>query len=414
MGANRDLAFSECQPEMELAFSLEEYQARLQRIRERMAQDDIDVLWLMSPEALYYVSGYKCIWYQAQSPVRWPATSGIAIHKDCDDFIMFDTPSEAIMCRFVTCAKDIRAFPMTGRRDGISFITEELKAERWLGSGRIGMELHSYRPNPAVSQRFRDAFEGAGMDVTDGTSIVRDLRWVKSDAEIALMEKAAVITDIGFQAARDTIRPGVTELDVYGAMIDAMSKAGGEVAGIVLPVNSGPKANCGHSMASRRVIQAGEQVNVDISGVFDRYHANGGRSFHVGEPSKDVMDHHKLAAGAFDVVADILRPNLPVAELINTTRAYYDDVGIWSDHAWVGGYELGLAFPPDWLGNYVYEMSDTDSDIVFEPGTVVNFESQFFSPNMAGIAYYIDTLMFKKDKAYQPLKTPLELVVVGQ
>ena len=80
----------------------------------------------------------------------------------------------------------------------------------------------------------------------------------------------------------------------------------------------------------------------------------------------------------------------------------------------VGGYELGLAFPPDWVGNYVYEMTDTESQKILEPGTVVNFESQFYSPRMSGITYYIDTLMFTADKAYQPLASPLELVVVGE
>jgi hypothetical protein len=55
----------------------------------------------------------------------------------------------------------------------------------------------------------------------------------------------------------------------------------------------------------------------------------------------------------------------------------------------------------------------TTTEKVFEPGTVVNFESQFFSPRMSGITYYIDTLMFKADTAFQPLKSPLDLVVVG-
>ena len=145
MRINRDLALELCQPEMELAFSLEEFEHRLQRIRARMEQSGIDILWLMAPESLYYVSGYKCIWYQAQSPKQWPATSGIAIHKDRDDFILFDTPSEAIMCRFVTCAKDIRVFPMGGRRDGISFIIDELKSLGWMSRGTVGMEFHSYR-----------------------------------------------------------------------------------------------------------------------------------------------------------------------------------------------------------------------------------------------------------------------------
>jgi len=412
MGINRDQALNECQPDLELAFTQDEYDERLTRIRQRMAADGIDLLWLMAPESLYYVSGYKCEWYQAQSPKQWPATSGIAIHRDHDKFILFDTPSEKIMCRFVTCAKDQRIFPITGRRDGIGFIIDELKAEGWL-SGTVGMELFSYRPNPAISARFRAAFEGAGAAVADGSDILREIRWVKSEQEVAYIEKAGEITDIGLAAARDAIRPGATELDVYGEIIHAMAKAGGENPSITLPVLSGAKANTGHSLSSRRIIREGEPVNVDVSGVYERYHCNAARAFWVGEPPKDILEYHRKSAGVFDVIADMLRPNLPVAELVTKAKAYYEEQGIWSDAGWVGGYELGIGFPPDWVGNYVYEMSDTDTDKVFEPGTCVNFESQFFSPRCSGITYYIDTLLFKADRAYQPVKAPLDLVICG-
>ncbi|MEM9910389.1 MAG: Xaa-Pro peptidase family protein [Pseudomonadota bacterium] len=413
MGENRDLVFETCQPEKELPFTQEEYDARLDRIRARMDRDNLELLWLMSPESLFYVSGYTCIWYQAQSPRAWPATSGLAIHRDHDRFIFFDTPSEAIMCRYVTCESDLRIFPIGGRRDGLSFIIDELSAEGWLSSnGKVGLELHSYRPNPVISRRFEDAFAGAGMNVVDGTDLVRELRWIKSPAEIACMREAARITDIGLQAARDAIRPGVTELDVQAEMNYAMGKAGGEAAGLVLPVTSGLKANCGHAMPGRRVIEAGEQVNLDISGVYSRYHANAGRSFYVGEPPRDVLEYHKLSSDVFKVIDAMLRPGLPVAKLVRETRAYYDAVGIWSDAGWVGGYELGLAFPPDWVGNYVYEMSDTDSDRLFEPGTAVNFESQFFAPRLSGITYCIDMLLFTDEGASRPLAFAPELVVL--
>ncbi len=412
MGRNRDLVFSECYPPKELAFSLAEYGERLMRIRQRMAKDDIDLLWLMAPESLYYLSGYTCEWYQAQSPKQWPATSGIAVHVDHDKFILFDTPSEAIMCRFMTCAEDIRIFPMDSRRDGVAFIIDELRAEGWL-KGMVAMEFHSYRPNPAISARFRAAFSEAGCSVTDGTDVLREARWRKSPQEIAYIEKAAEIADVGLEAAQNAIRPGVTELEVYGEMVQAMAKAGGENPAITLPVLSGLKANTGHALASRKMIEAGEQVNVDVCGVYQRYHANGARSFYVGEPPSDVLAYHDKSSGVFDVIEDMLRPNLPVAELVRRTREYYEDMGIWSDAGWVGGYELGIAFPPDWVGNFVYEMSDVDSDRIFEPGTVVNFESQFFSPRMSGITYYIDTLLFKQGSATLPIRAPRRLISVG-
>ena len=153
MGENRDRVLNHCQPDRELGFTREEFDARLSAIRRRMTSDGIDLLWLMAPESLYYVSGYTCEWYQAQSPKQWPATSGIAVHVDHDKFILFDTPSEQVMCRFVTCARDIRTFPIDNRRDGIAFIMDELAAEGWLG-GVVGMELHSYRPNPAISAQY--------------------------------------------------------------------------------------------------------------------------------------------------------------------------------------------------------------------------------------------------------------------
>ena len=411
MGQNRDLVLQQCRPAMELGFSLAEYDQRLAAIRGRMAEEKIDLLWLMAPESLYYVSGYSCEWYQAQSPRQWPATSGIAVHVDHDRFILFDTPSEQVMSKFVTCSRDTRIFPLDNRRDGIAFIIDELQAAGWLG-GTVGMELLSYRPNPVISARFRDAFEAGGSMVVDGSDILREIRWLKSPQEIACIEQAARIADIGIAAARETIRPGVTELEVYGEMIRAMAKAGGENPGITLPVLSGAKANTGHALASRKVIMAGEQVNIDVCGVYWRYHANAARSFYLGDPPSDVLDYHARSSGVFEVIAEILKPGLTVGELVRAARAYYDETGIWSDAGWVGGYELGIGFPPDWVGNFVYEMSHGDSERVFEPRTCVNFESQFFSPRLSGITYYICTLLFGEDSAELPIKAPRELVVI--
>lgn len=411
MGRNRDRALEECRPAMELPFTLEEYRQRLMRIRTRMTEDGIDLLWLMAPESLFYVSGYACEWYQAQSPKRWPATSGIAVHVDHDDFILFDTPSEQIMCRFVTCARDLRIFPIGERRDGIRFITDELTAAGWL-AGTVGLEFHSYRPNPAISKRFEAAFEAAGCRVKDGSDILRDLRWVKSPQEIATIEQAARIADIGLAAAAEAIRPGVTELEVWGEIMAAMARAGGENPGITLPVLSGPKANCGHALAGRKTIMAGEQVNIDVCGVYNRYHCNAARSFYLGAPPDDVAAFYAKAAGVFDVIGGLLRPDLTVGELVTRCRAYYQEAGIWSDAAWLGGYELGIAFPPDWVGSFVYEMSDAQSERRFEPGTVVNYESQFFGPRLSGLTYTICTLLFQEDGAGFPVKTPRELIAL--
>jgi hypothetical protein len=45
MGQNRGHVLEQCNPAMELGFSLAEYKARLQVIRRHMAAANIDLLW---------------------------------------------------------------------------------------------------------------------------------------------------------------------------------------------------------------------------------------------------------------------------------------------------------------------------------------------------------------------------------
>ena len=111
-----------------------------------MQADGVECLFLTSPEAMFWVSGYQCEWYQAQSPRQWPAASGIAIHVDHDHYILFDTEREAALGRIFTCSVDTRYFPRTSLRGGAEFVIDELAALGWL-EGRLGLELWSYRPN---------------------------------------------------------------------------------------------------------------------------------------------------------------------------------------------------------------------------------------------------------------------------
>ena len=65
-----------------------------------MEREKIDLLYLPSPESLYYVCAYQAEWYQAQGPKEWPALGGVAIHVDHDRFIiesMFYLPERAGM-----------------------------------------------------------------------------------------------------------------------------------------------------------------------------------------------------------------------------------------------------------------------------------------------------------------------------
>ena len=177
--ATRSISTSTVDPEP--AFPEAEYAARLQRVRERLARDGIDCLFLTSPEAMNWISGYQCEWYQAQSPRQWPAASGIAVHVDHDRYILFDTEREAALGRIFTTSTDTRYFPRTSLRGGAEFVVDELAALGWL-DGTLGLELWSYRPNGPLSARFQALADRQGR---------HDRRRHRRGARAALGEVAA-------------------------------------------------------------------------------------------------------------------------------------------------------------------------------------------------------------------------------
>jgi Xaa-Pro aminopeptidase len=408
----RDEVYFHSEPENEAPFAREEFQDRLAKLRRRMAVAGVDMLYLMAPESMYYLSGYQAEWYQAQSPPQWPAGSAIAVHVDHDHYILFDSEREAVLGRIFTLSTDTRYFPRSALRGSADFIVTTLKAEGWL-NGTVGLELFSYRPNRVISEGLQAAFEAAGARVLDGTHLLREVRWIKSPAEVACLEEAARIANIGMAAARETIRAGVTELEVYGEMVRAMAAAGGENPGITMPVLSGTKTNALHGLATRRKIGQGEIVLVDLCGVYKRYHVNMARTFSVGEPRPDVVAVTEAVAASMDVIRGMLRPNLPVREFNRTVMDYFIREGLWARRGWVGGYEMGIAFPPDWVGNFVFDpLSEINQNRLFEPGTAVNYENQFFLPDHIGQYFSIDSFLFKEREALMLSEQPFSLIVV--
>lgn len=401
-------------PEPEIAFSREEFAARLARLRAAMAAAGLDALFLSSPESLYYISGFRAEWYQAFGPKAWLPASGIAVHLERDDFIHFEVENEQVLAGFTGISRDLRILGQ-GSQPGaglMDFIVGELAAEGWL-AGTIGLEMDSYRPSRAYSERFQAALEAKGARVVNGSDVIAAVRKLKSAQEIAYTREAARIGDIGFKAALDVIRPGVSELDVFGEIVSAMAKAGGEIPSITLPVSSGAKSSCMHALASRKKIRPGEVVNIDLCGVVNRYHSNMARTISIGEPAPEVARRLEFVTGAKAFVAGLMRPGLPVAALQAEIERYYRAGGIWEEQCWIGGYDLGASFPPDWVGPWFWEAGGDPGADRFEPGTVCNYEANFYLPRGAGMSMFIDTLAIEAGAAAFLHATPARLFVVA-
>jgi Xaa-Pro aminopeptidase len=391
-----------------IPFSREEYAGRLVKLQAAMAEDGIDTLVLSSPEAQNWLHGLALRWYKMQGPSEWRPLTCTVVRVDAG-FMLFEGVEHGEMIRRTSVAEDVRLLPRYERAGMLQYIIRESSAAGWIAGSRVGLELFAAVPNPAVSHMISGAIMDAGGRVVDGTLTARRVRLIKSKAELAMVRKAAEICDAGLTHLGQVLRPGMTELEAHGELIKGLAAAGGEPAGIHQVAFAG-LAGLGvyHEISGRRVLTADDFLDVDPCGVYNRYHSNRSQVYSFRQPSDAAAALLQKLAGAFDILTEKARPGVRIGDVCAELYAYYEDAGVFeiNKHIWIGGYEMGIAFPPDWVGEWKFNVvGGEDDDRTFEAGMVSNFES------MCGIGV-LDTFIIDDDATTVLSQLPHEIFVV--
>jgi Xaa-Pro aminopeptidase len=366
-----------------LAFDLTEYSTRHTAVRAAMATRGLDVLVVTSPANICYLTGYAASWFAPRLPI------GVVVHQHAPELV------------FVDWTRHADYVPLTAIHDELELVeygsapaelAAALKRREW-HCGTVGLEWNSPTPTAAVVSEVANELRTTGADVVSGDYLVDDLRVYKSSAEMGKIRTAGLMLDEAFSALREMLRPGLTELEVASAITGLLAQRGSEVPAQHALVSSGPTAWADvHAFPSRREIQRGEVVSVDACAVVDRYHVNLCRSFVIGGWNAHADDY--LRAGA-DSLAQLCRaatigegPETALAQADRVLRSRVPAAGIW----WIGGYALGIAFPPSWVG-HVYLANDGPNRAALRPGYVSNFETIMFNREKGFEASSIDTVV---------------------
>ena len=382
-------------------FTQEEYQRRLKAVRQEMSRRGIDMLYITSPRNINYLTGYDSIWNWKGEP------AGAAIRQDSDDVLRFDSGGHRrLIMEFapVTEAIDlsIPTFSPEPMDAAINTVVNTLSDRGWL-KGTVGIEKWSLSPSAVVIGQLEDGFSGKGAKVVNGSWTVDRVALVKSEPEIACVRKAAEIADIGMEAARKAIKPGVTEIEVQAEIHHAMSRAGGEDPSLRTMVTTGNTNGLGHKPPSRRKVRGGDRLFIDFCGVYNRYHSDLCRTFSVGESAGLKNLIHTLA-GSLPAVLEAVKPGDPIPKVGETATSYIEAVGLKGKASWTG-YDMGISIPPDWVGHtrlnpWGFEQAD------YVPGTITNYEI-FSSTNG-----FIDTLLMTDNGLEVLSRLDPELIVV--
>ena len=368
-----------------------------------MARRGVDVLFVLSPPNLCYLTGFESIWYPPRAPV------GVVVSRHDDALVFLDYERHETLVRQTALLDDAIFYRY---EDALDSIAAAFRDRGWT-EGTVGMEWWTQTPGAPLVREIGDRLGSLGAQVVDGDWIVDRVRAVKSDPELACVRRAAEIVDLAFADLLDTVRPGQSELQVAARVDAVMADHGGEAAAIRTMVSAGPDVWCRtHGAPSRRPLEVGDVLYFDACGVFKRYHADLCRTVAIGRDHPGARRILDETAGSVEEVKRVVRPGDPLDVAQRVAEEYvfsrFPREQVW----WVGGYALGIAVPPSWVG-HTYLSNDAFEPFTWEPGYVSNYENILFDRDRGFTASYMETLMMTDTGIETLSRHPRELSVAG-
>ncbi|MCP4335182.1 MAG: aminopeptidase P family protein [Gammaproteobacteria bacterium] len=284
------------------------YAYRTARMREQMRLSDVAALVLINPVSLRYAIDYSTYaLFQSRIPSTYlfMAQEGpTIIHGAYADSPLIDRSVPARGISFFD-GGDL----MTGNAKLLADDLVDYLVEIGSNNHRIAIECS----NPSVTQ----ACQQRGLEVLDGIELAERARLIKSSDEIECMHWAIAVAELGIAKMKETMRPGITELQLWGLLnYTNLANQGEWHEGRMLA--SGPRINPWLQEASQRQIESGDLVGFDTDMVGPLgYFCDISRTFHCGprKPSKRQKQIYRLAHEEIQHNLKLVRPGIGFCEI---------------------------------------------------------------------------------------------------
>ncbi|NOX72560.1 MAG: M24 family metallopeptidase, partial [Alphaproteobacteria bacterium] len=335
-----------------LAFSPQEYDARLTDLRVIMLDAGVDVAVLTSMHAIAYYSGF--LYCSFGRP-----------------YALVVTPSDA-----VTISAGIDAGQPWRRchTDNITY-SDWTRDNYWravahvAGQGAaVGFEAdHLTSAQCDKLKRFL-----APAQITDIAPATMRQRMHKSPAEISLIRAGAAVADVGGYAMHDTIREGVREIDVAMAGRDAMEAEiaarfpDAEYRDTWVWFQSGLNTDGAHNPVTSRLLQRGDILSLNAFPMISGYYTALERTLFVGEVDAASRSIWEANVGAHELGIARIKPGATCSGITAEINDFFAARDLLQYRSFGYGHSFGVL--SHYYGREAGLELREDIDTVLEPG----------------------------------------------
>jgi Xaa-Pro dipeptidase len=380
-----------------LHFTKQEFATRRLATRQAMKERGLEALLMFRQESMYYLTGFDTFGYVFFQCLVLTAEGAMTLLTRAPDLLQ---------ARHTSDIEDVRVWVDA---DGATPAHElrRIIEEHGLGGRQIGIELEAYGLTGRSWEGLRQVLEGC-CTWNDASDLVSRLRLIKSEAELAYVQRAAELADEALEAARQTARAGAQEGHILAAMQGAVFQGGGDYPANRFIIGSGPGALMCRYFTGRRQLADDDQLTLEFAGVWRHYHACLMRTIRVGEPPPEQRRMAEACAEALQAAQAAVGPGRAMAEVFAAQAESLDAAGFKAQRLNACGYSLGATFEPNWMD---WPMFYAGNPVAMAPNMVFFLHMILFDQEAGLAATLGETVLVTEDGCRRLSRAPLDLIV---
>ena len=242
-------------------------------------------------------------------------------------------------------------------------------------------------------------------DLIPVSNVVETLRMFKNEAEIAILKKAAKISDAAFAHILTFIQPGRTEIEISNELEFHMRKLGATSSSFDIIVASGVRSALPHGVASDKVVEKGDMITLDFGAYYQGYCSDMTRTIAVGEPNPKLKEIYTIVHDALENALSGIKAGMTGKEADALTRNLISEKGYGDNYGHGMGHGIGLFIHEDIF------MHPTCEHQRIEEGMVLTIEPGIYIPDLGGVRIE-DDIILRKDGIEIITKSPKELIIL--
>ncbi len=210
-----------------------------------------------------------------------------------------------------------------------------------------------------------------GVKVENSSRFLESMRMIKSDREIAAIEKAIAITHQGIGDVLAAMRPGITEYQLEAILETSFKNQGTQFMAFPAIIAAGGNSHFLHYEKRRDTLHAGQVLLLDVGASWNHYCADITRTVPIdGKFTDEQAEIYDIVLEAQDSAIAQIRPGGTYYDVHRAAERVFRKAG-YIDDFWHGtGHHLGVN---------VHDRSDGARPL--EPGMVITVEPGIYLPD---------------------------------